>query len=315
MKKYIIISFFAISLVVVSLVFILLKPTPTIKLTTIKKAYSYVSCFHDEEKMQVSILINNRDSAITNEKKCSSAAIADKNNHNEILLGLEDITYNNKQYKINDETFYQYTFAFQIPLKTDEKFLLEIENAYLCLNYDNVDVKIEIGSFSFYKVPYLGDEKAYLTISKLKPIVNEFQNEKTLVALVIGTSNQTKEAITITRVVPLDLNMQFSAQDILTLEKELFPNSNISTLLGKNYTISSSNLVNDEVTLMIPANTTVNYLFPIKYNGELKTNKVGFLIEYTVGSEARTLYYDEFLFFTTTENSPVDLDVLTYENR
>jgi hypothetical protein len=52
---------------------------------------------------------------------------------------------------------------------------------------------------------------------------------------------------------------------------------------------------------------------PIKYHGAFKTNKMGFLIEYKIGEEQNTLYYDEFLFFTTkTKNLSIG-EVLTYE--
>ncbi|MDD2492660.1 MAG: hypothetical protein RBR48_05515 [Bacilli bacterium] len=314
MKKYLICFFLTISVVLVAIMMIVLKPSSTVKLTTVKKAYSYVSCFQEEENMQISILINDLNHSITNKEKYSSISIADKVHHNEIVISLEEIEYCDETYIINNETFYQYIYSFCLPFKTEDKFLLEIEDAYLCMQYRNIDINLAIGSFSYYKVPYFGDGKAYLSISKLKPIVNDFNQEKILVAVVVGINNQTKQEIIIKKIVALDLNLQFDGADFTILEDEVFPNSNISTLLGKSYTIHSMKDIDSEVFLTIPPNTAINYLLPIKYHGTLKTNKMGFLIEYTIGAESNTLYYDEFLFFTTTANRYPEVTVLTVDN-
>lgn len=314
MKKYLICFFLTISVVLVAIMMIVLKPSSTVKLTTVKKAYSYVSCFQEEENMQISILINDLNHSITNKEKYSSISIADKAHHNEIVISLEEIEYSDETCMINNETFYQYIYSFCLPFKTEDKFLLEIEEAYLCMQYRNIDINLAIGSFSYYKVPYFGDGKAYLSISKLKPIVNDFNQEKILVAVVVGINNQTKQEIIIKKIVALDLNLQFDGADFTILEDEVFPNSNISTLLGKSYTIHSMKDIDSEVFLTIPPNTAINYLLPIKYHGTLKTNKMGFLIEYTIGAESNTLYYDEFLFFTTTANRYPEVTVLTVDN-
>lgn len=315
MKKYVVCFLLVISVIITCFLLFALKPSPTIKLTTIKKAYSYVSCYQDEEKMKVNLLINDLDTAITNKEKYSSITISNRTHHDEIMIELEEIIYQEKVTIINDETFYQYSYHFNIPLKTEDKFLLEIEEAYLCMHYRNIDINLAIGSFSYYKVPYLGDERDYISIAKLKPIVNEYNEEKILVGVVMGINNQTKQTIIIKRVVALDLNLQFYNDDIIILQEDVLSSSNISTLLGKNYTFHSNYYHDEGVLLIIPPNTTVNYLFPIKYLSDLKTNQVGFSIEYDILEEQNTLYYDEFLFFTTKENHIPVLEILTYENK
>ena len=315
MKKYVVCFLLVISVVITCFLLFVLKPSPTIKLTTIKKAYSYVSCYQDEEKMQVNLLINDLDTAIINTEKYSSISISDKTHHDEIMIELEEIIYQEKVTTINEETFYQYSYHFTIPFKTEDKFFLEIEEAYLCMHYRNIDINLPIGSFSYYKVPYLGDDRDYISISKLKPIVNDCNEEKILVGVIMGISNQTKHTIIIKRIVALDLNLQFYSDDIIVLQEDVLSSSNISTLLGKNYTIHSNYYHDEGVLLIIPPNTTTNYLLPIKYHSNLKTNQVGFSIEYDILEEKNTLYYDEFLFFTTKDNHVPVLEILTYENK
>ncbi|HRT68755.1 MAG TPA: hypothetical protein P5173_00890 [Bacilli bacterium] len=313
MKKYAICFFLTISITIACLILVVLKPSPTLKLTTVKKAYSYVSCFQEEERIQVDILINDLNKSITNKEKYSSLSISDKTHHNELVLNLEKVIYQGEMTTINQESFYQYSYYFTVLFKTEDKFLLEIEDAYLCMNYRNMDINLAIGSFSYYKVPYFGDDKAHISISKLQPIVNDFQEEKILVGVVMGITNQTNQPITIEKITALDLNLQFFSADFMVIEEEVFSNSNISTLLGKSYSLHGTKDNNEEVLLVIPSNTKVEYLLPIKYHGAFKTNKMGFLIEYKIGEEQNTLYYDEFLFFTTkTKNLSIG-EVLTYE--
>ncbi len=313
MKKYIICFFVTISITIACLILVVLKPSPTLKLTTVKKAYSYVSSFQEEEKIQVNILINDLNDSITNIEKYSALSISDKNHHNELVLDLEEVTYQGEITTIDHESFYQYSYQFIVLLKTDDKFLLEIEDAYLCMNYRNIDITLAIGSFSYYKVPYFGDDKAYISISKLKPIVNDYQEEKVLVGIVMGITNQTNQKIIIQKITALDLNLQFYSADFMVIQNEVFSNSNISTLLGKNYSLHGTNDHNEEILLVISPNTKVDYLLPITYHGAFKTNKMGFLIEYRIGEEQNTLYYDEFLFFTTKVKDLAIGEVLTYE--
>ncbi|MDD3171650.1 MAG: hypothetical protein PHO86_04945 [Bacilli bacterium] len=313
MKKYIIVLSLLVSVILVVIITIFNKTEPTFKMTTIKQAYSYISTYDEEDVLDINVLINSKETKATNYNKFTNAYVTDRSRNNEILLSLIEIKETDESYFIDDEEFYLYVFSFRIPLRTNEEFSLEIGDAILRINYSSIQVSLEIGSFSYYKVPYYGDNLGYLAISKLKPLVNEVNKEKMLLAIEIGFYNNTNKEITIKRIVPLELNILFSLEEVVELDKEIFPNENLQGILGYSYQHITNSYLNDETNIVLEPGINHNFLFPLKYFGEYSVNKTGFLIEYEVDNQSFVFYNDDFLFYSQTYRLS-DLKISTYEN-
>lgn len=314
MKKYIILCSLLFSLVIFLLIVFVSTSNDTFKITTIKKAYNLVSAYDEEESMEVGVLVNSKKTHSTNTKYISSALIESKTKGDCLNLELVSITDEDTSYVIENEKYYLYMFNFNIPFKTSEDFSLEIENAVLKLNYSLSTISLDIGSFSYYKVPYIGDKDNNISISKLKPLVNERNKNKTLVGIQLGIKNEQENEITIRRIVPLDLNITFSPLEIKEVNEVYESSSDIKRLLGYDYVLENKEIMMDEIDLKILPESQKILIIPIKYINDYSISKVGFYIEYECNGKKGVYYFDNFLFFTSSLINIDSLHIMTYEN-
>lgn len=282
----------------------------SIKITTIKKAYSFVSKFQEYEYINVPIFVNHKTNYYTDIKKIEETSLIDKNEENLVKLDLQKIESLNEIIKIDGEKFYLYHFKFKII----EENNFEFKDAYLKIDYINESVKINIGSFSYYKVPYYGESDEIISITNLKAIVNEVDQTKSIVGIVLGIKNKSKKSINIVDAIPLDTNFSSSISEIVELEE--IPNSSekIDELLGYKYDyINFSETIKPNISI---DDEEVKYiLIPLKKVGKYLSNDFGLEIDFLYENNIKKMFIDNFIYFSGINNIKYnDLEILIYEN-
>jgi hypothetical protein len=312
MKKFFLIFSVFIFLTVITIILLLNKQETTFTLTTFPQSYNLVCPYSEKEEMEIELYLNRNDAFILENKALVSAYICDEKKENTLPLQLMEINKTGGEINFKDEIYFSYEFRFELnfPVENDFEFLLT--EAYLNLEYRYGEIMVHIGSFSFYKIPSFGSEDLY--ISRLQGIVNELSETKTLVGVVMSFRSKVNSEIIIKDILPLDINLHPSLNDILYLDDRTIKSSEpIDDLLG-----TYDPLIIDSRKAEIKINQEeVRFLLPLKYQEILPVNRVGFLVEYEIGGEERKFYYNEFTFFSDHEYSKKQLNTLlfqTYEN-
>jgi len=306
-----------ISLVVILIISIVAKVPKTVQVTTFKKSYSYVSKYQENEEIIINVYINQLDSYITQGENIESSYITDNNNEDHIILNLKKVNNCQEKISLNKDEFHLFQYIFDIEFLTDSDFSLEIDNAYLCLEYAQDDfIKIGIGSFSFYKVEGFGSED--LSIARLKGVVNTVNNVKTLVGIAINFKNNNTIDLTITNIIPLVLKVETSNNDVKKLNSFNYNSGDtIKSILGYEFNPYQSNSSDIDLNLQINDLEDDYYIFPLKHQNIYPVNKVGFIVEYEIDNIKKKMYFDDFTFFTSSKYSKNEINKLiyyTYEN-
>ena len=315
MKKiYIGLSCLVTSLIILFYIIIKAKIPKTFTIAVIPKSYNIVSLIEEEDFLFINVLVDTKKTFVNNLNNVTSAAITNEDGE-QLSLKILEIEDLESEIKINNKIFYQYLYKFKIDFHSTNELAFELNNAYLSLNYTcDIMLEVNIGSFSYYKFLNLANE--YLSISKLKSIVNNINGVKTLAAIDIGLRNTTNKMITIKNIIPLDGNIVFAFNesvpstmleyktDILIDELLEYPYNFIGSVCGDfNYTLAPGD--------------NKSFLFPLKYYKIYALNKLGFMIVFVINDEEYRLIYDDFTFFNTKELSKKVIDELilyTYEN-
>lgn len=290
------------------LVIILIKQVPkTIELTTFEKAYNIVQ-LSDEETIEIPVYINYLDSYLVKKENIANANI--NNNEDSLSFTVEEINSIDDVTYLKNKKFYKYIFKLKPNINLDGNFTLEMNNAYLELNYEQgVNMKIGIGSFSYY---YYNTQASALSVKQLKGLINTYE-DKTLVGVLIGLKNSSNEGIKIKNIIPLDLNVN-AALDEAVLNKEFNQGDDIDDILGYQYSIFG-NVTKNDVEIAVEDETSL--FIPLKYIKNVLLNKIGFLIEYEEADVIKYLCIDDFIFFDTSLYSIKRINNLkyyTYEN-
>ena len=313
-RKYLFFTLLIISISIVIFVIVRAKIPSTVTISTIPKAYNCVSLIDEDDLFNVDIFADTKKSFIGEAENIAEAYIT--NEEGEYLkLKIKGIKLSSDRIIISGKSYFLYSFIFKIDFNPITEFTFEITSALLTINYRNgVAIQINIGSFSYYKFASFSSD--FLSVSKLKGLVNEIEGHKTLAAVEIGLSNDTDFDIIITSIIPLDLNVVFSTSDlVISTDLKYRPDDEIESLLGYPYQFRPP--IPSNFTYRLDAGAKVSFLIPLKYYRLIHLNKLGFIIKYTVGGDANQLIYDDFTFFNTKELSNKTLKELvlyTYEN-
>ncbi|MCK9537030.1 MAG: hypothetical protein M0R05_05580 [Bacilli bacterium] len=313
-KKYLFISLLAISGIIVVFIMMRAKMPSTVTVSTIPKAYNCVSLIGEDDSITFEIFADTKKSFIGEAENITETYLANEEGER-LKLKITAIELASDEIIINKKRYHLFYFTFKIDFYPATQFSFEIDSALLTINYrSDAMIQINIGSFSYYK--FTSFVTAFLSVGKLKGLVNEIDGCKTLAAVEIGLSNNTECDLIITEIIPLDLNVAFSSSDrILSIDLNYRFDDEIELLLGYPYQFTPPG--SSVFTYRLAAGEKVNFLIPLKYYRLLALNKLGFIIEYTVGGNAYQLIYDDFTFFNTRELSHKTLEALvlyTYEN-
>lgn len=313
MKQIIVtISILVLMIVAIFIIYYKNDVSKTIKVTTFEKGYNYVSKYHENEEVIIDIYLSSKNTYITNINNINECFIEDKNKENLIKLKLSNII-NKNIVSLNNNTFYQYQFIFNIDIKTESFYEVLLSDAYLNINYlENDNIRIKIGSFSYYKIPHTNDENNFLSLSRVRAIVNEIDNIKTIVALDLGIKNNTNHDIEIIEIRPLDVSLQASYGDVINTEGlSYYPSDDLKSILGYEYSFSFNNDA-QALSIELAKGCNLYYLFPLKYKFSYAINDVGFIIKYELDGQIYNFYFDDFIYFSNTNYNNDEINKLQY---
>lgn len=301
MLKKIGLLFFVLLVLGLIIMSIIRKPKQ-IKMTTVKESYNCLASKNEDYVLDINILINQKNSYITNLKEINHAYIG--NDDDLYKVEVKAIEYGYKT-KIEVEEYHLYSFNIHLNLEFD----IEIENAAFIVYYLNQkEIAIDIGSISLYKV--VNDDYYDLSITNLKGIINEIANKKTLVGIVFEIKNNTNETLIINNIFLFNINT-FITGIYEIGDKEIGYTDNISNIIDKEY-----HLDDKEITVNKEVESTKKYILTLGYKNHYQIPNLGFKIDYSVKSFNREYVFTSFTFFNDhRRNIPInELEFYMYEH-
>lgn len=317
MKKFKII-FFCIVIVALILLFLLYFSTRNshIEVTTFEKAYSIVSQYEEKEKCYIDIYLDQKDTYFTNKQVIQSAYILDKNEENALKINIVEIS-KNQEVTLKNKKFYGYRFTIELDVITTSDYQFIVEEAYLKLNFKNVDSSvIKIGSFSYYKVVKFGSSHNHIHISKLKGIINEREKLKSLVGVFLEISKLTSEEVILEKVEILSKGILVANSDVLNMtDQKIESQEDIIKTIGYDYRWNHNQASQLNITLK---REKIAYLLPLIYESNRPSsvnyplNSCGLKITYKINEVAYEYYMDDFIYFQNQYYSQNEINALTY---
>ena len=314
-RKYLFIILIALALFATTFsVIYLSRGSETYKVTTIKSSYNVLSLTTETDEIVIPLYSNNKKCDLVNKDKVANCSICDLGEDNVFKLELNEVYPSGNILQISGEDFYEYNFRFTFKGEFKEELKATIEKAYLKIEMKEKEIKLCIGSLSYYKVLNYNDENNSLDLVCLKAIVNELDEEKSIVGVVIGLKNNSKSDLTINNINLLDINLKAANGEVKIISEVPQSTSDINTLLGYEYNYREL-VNNNELSILIDSNETKYLLIPLKRVGEIYTNRFGLEIDYLFRGDEKTYYVDDFLYFKSNQNLKMeDFDIFTYEN-
>ena len=321
MKKRLIIS--SIIFVIISIFIVCFSLYMTrgnvFHITTIKKTYSLVSNYKENENFEVLLYISDKKAYAVNIDKISECKITDKEGNESIAVKIVSITDKYEAMKINNNKYFLYSFIFNVDLKTDSDLSFEIKDALLVMKYPNFEqdvIEVSIGNFYYYKIPYYGDIGENLVISKIKPLVNYIGYNKSLAGIDFQFYNQINNDIVINKIEVLNGDVVIGKNDICIIDEDFSSGENIDNILGYNYDYYDNASDNGNYNIVIKSGEIKEVLFPLKYSKEVIVDQLGLIIHYSINGESFKVYYDDFVFFkqTSIKINADNLEIKTYEH-
>lgn len=320
-KVILIVCGFIISLALMSVcVSYYSKKNNSIKLTIVKNAYSYLSTYDEVDELVLPVFINNKNSNYLVKENINDASITDEAEENILKLEVEKIEKYDYEALINEEKFYCYLYKFNILNNNEGDNDININKAYLKLDYINETIKINIGSLTSKKITSFTEDSKLITITNLKGIINDvkYQNQyrKDIVGIAVGIKNNANSNIIIKSIKPLDCNYKCSLKEIKVLKDLPSSNEKIDNILGYEYEYSNITDFDIEGNCLINKNEKQFLLLPLKKVSNYCANSFGLEISFVFEGkedEVYKTYVDDFLFYTT-KNNYEEFDILTYEN-
>ena len=287
-------------------------------ITTIPKGYSVVGKYDEESEFNVEVLVSDKKSYVVNGTMPVKSFISSSVSEEIITTKIKEVKDLKLDRKINGRKYFVYLFKIGIEMKTENDVSFQFENAVLNLEYTkNKDglIKINIGNFYFYKVPYYGGENNYLNITRIKPIVNYVGSNKSLAGLMLEVDSNYEKEIIIKDVIILNNDLCISKNDIIKNNLEFDSGISIEEILGYDYNFFSKT-ENYDLDIIINRGESIQLILPFKYLNKKIVDTIGFIIKYEANNIEYNIYYDDFKYF---EVNSLNLDIseikiTSYEN-
>lgn len=294
-----IISLVSILLVVVftTIIFLfVIKKDDSFDVTLFKKSYSLVSNDNSNSYLEVLFYVSDKNVSFVRSDKISYSSISDKNKDN--LIELKPINVIDRKYTqvIKDKKFHLYSFVFLPVTKANDEFVFELSEAYLNINNSDNEYQFLIGSLYMRKVPFYGS-KDEVSLSNLKALVGYLDKNKTIIGIGIELNNFSNKNIVIKNFELLRSGLCASNKDIIVNPKEYDYNQDIDDLLGYQYNIFETGIIDTAFNEEIESNSKKKFFIPLKYQNYYSVNSLGMIITYEVNNDLRKMYIDEFVFF------------------
>ncbi len=312
---YVVITMLFLMLIFLFVMLSMQKDDYHFKVTTIEKTNNYLvtkeDCEKNKDLIELIIYTSKKNVSITNINKITKVYL--ESDDMTISLKPQSIIDLNYKQSFFDEKFYMFSYLFKIDGINAEEYVINMEKAYLYLNTQNYNVKLLIGSFYYEKIEDIGN--SVLSISKLKPIVNTINSNKTLIGLDIMFANYTKDEIKIKEIVALDASISFSHKESIIVTEDIQSNDNISKILGYYYDYEKKE-EDEELNMILGAQSYVEMVIPVKYINNYPVYGCGLKIIFEFLETEYSLYFDDYNFFLDNtfviDESKVRID--TYED-
>ena len=321
MKKIIIIITSSIMIIISILILeIFLVKNETFMITTFKKSYEIVSKVEEKDIIEILIYLSNANAIVTSKDKINKCYIIDGNN-NENHINLKLINIINREYNqlIKNNNYYLFSYIFEIDFDVLSPYSVYINDASLNIILNEKNYGLNIGSFSYSKIPYYGDEKNMLSINKITPITENINGNDTLLGLGIGLRNTNKEDIIIHNISLLDYSIKASLNETKIISLEEITNKSIDQILGYKYEVQCNDILSNSLNILIEDASNIEFVLPIKYYNSYPINSFGFSINYSLKTNKDiiyTYYFDDFVYFYSNYITYKSEDIIinTYEN-
>lgn len=284
-----------IMIVLIILGMSMFKDKRDIKLISFKKNYNVTSTLENDENLYVNLLLNDDRSYFTDKNQITKCNLVDKSKDESIELLIKTITNDGRKIEYGNDDYRSYIFEFIINLNIDSFFTWYISNALLEISYNNgVTYSIKIGNFSYVKVD--NDENNYFSISNIKPLTYQKDNNEYLGGIILGIRNLR------------DISYEINSIDILNCDTYVgddihiiaeIPNSNdFNEVAGYDHDLLM--IGNNQVKIDIKNNDQLLLFIPIFYKQSIITNS--FAIKFNIDNNEDVYLYNYTFYEPLFEN-------------
>ena len=201
-----IIPFICLGVIIVSFLIGIIFFTKNIEINIITylRNYNVASTVEEDDYLNISLFINDKNSYILDKNQFEYAIITSKDEIESMKLDLISVNSKEETIKYNDDKYYMFALNFKILFDVKDEYSWNLSDAYLSIGYQgNKDYKIKIGKFSFNK--YVKRE-SLINISYIKPLTFE-NNNSYLGGVIYGINNNSNQAINISKIEILNTNV------------------------------------------------------------------------------------------------------------
>lgn len=265
------------------------RPKPIV-LTLVPQAYQSVSHIDEIDEWQINMYINQKQTYITDVDRIIHSWISDQLGDEVHTIEVVSIDFL-ETVQLNRDTYYAYIFFFRIKYHCSAP--LTWYHARLSIQYDTqTTIDIHFGSFSLYKYQ---DNPEDIRITRMKGIINWIFENKLLVGVWIQMDRLVSQTIEINQIEVLDVNVQ-------TNEIRIYTDMNEGFNVPINEFLQSPNGLKDIIDdddSFIMGNDPI--LVTLQYEQMYELYCVGLRIDYTINHQEKSLFIDDFLFYTNQE--------------
>ncbi|XMB72393.1 hypothetical protein RJI07_00455 [Mycoplasmatota bacterium WC30] len=268
-----------------------------ISILSIHKNYSRLIT-SDTEQITLTIYLSSDDSFITDIESISSSFI--RNDRNQIETEIKNINNLDYEEDFGELKYYAYTFVIGFKNSLHSDSFVEIDNAYLVINYANGDsIDIEVGNLYLRFSPILNE--MHLDMSRLYAVMKQLETFEYISGIVIGLDNISMQDLKITSVSSGITEMQFDLDNSIMLDIAPEYNQDIDNILGYHYEPINPDI--EDETLLLETNHLI--FIPLAYiETIIEINRFPLIIEYQYLGDDYIYMIDDFQYYS---------DILTLE--
>ena len=210
-----------------------------------------------------------------------------------INLLIQDIINKNEVINYEKESYYRYVFVFKLDLSIESDIIWYFEEAFLNVKYNNdEEFKIKIGSLSLIKLKSIENE--YFTITNLKPVTKEINDNIYLTGVIYGIRSINTKSFYINNIEIMNTNVNVG-KDVKMIDR-VIDQGNFEDYMFFEY--ESLEKGDGNVNLLI-SNKEVYYIFvPIHYDKLFIMNS--FPVKFTIelNKEKRIVYLNQYKYYS-----------------
>lgn len=250
---------------------------------------NYSRLLTTNEVLSIPIYFSDNKNFLIDSNNVSNVSL--KNDIIEVAVDIKAINYESTMtYK--NKTFYQYSFLIEFSKITIDNLEMEMLDAKLLITYKNSEIlEIEIGNLFLNFGDVQGSD--HIDLRYLSGIVNEIDDKKYLVGIIIKVDNFTTQPIQIKSISTNVSKMAFSIESSFLSLHSFDSETDLEEIFGEFDVLFFS--VNSDFQLLL--NDDYYYVIPVMYQELVKINRLPIIIEYVYNNQEYRYVIDDFMFF------------------